>query len=314
MALVWISLIVAASIFIVGEFFIPVHPEAPNRKIQKHFWATTLSIIGLVLALLFSFITETDRKLEKIGLDVERLSGPVNAMAAQGQNGPIWDIFVGTEKILRDEDATGMLSTWVNDTVRHLREDVSRGFIPIDDDQLKIDLPRLLDDSKEFAMSVGALPSIVATNVGSTNVYFEPWYLNAHTRASSRGVPIIRFFLYDADKKIQLRGSDTRAPVAFEDYTKEVREIHDKAQTLFSAVVVVSSCPQIADPPKDYLLLNDDLLLESEVGTDWDIGHVTATGSVENINLAHEFFEQLLNCLAEGNEADQFMMDRPKVE
>jgi hypothetical protein len=315
-----IPLLIAIGIFVCGEFFIPVDPEAPNRKIIRHFWSTTLAVLGLALSFLFSFIVSTEQRLgavESTVIDeltllrrsIADLAPPIDAMNQQSErNRYLYEMFIRQSDFNLDPRYTDMLNAWVDESIESLANDIKDGFVAIPNDKLESTVNQLYRGAHAAAVDgasdTAGPASILATNVGSTSSYFgsgnsdsKTWYQLAHEQAYNTHVPVIRFFIYHPNKDIYL-GDGTEAE-GIDAYTAEIENIHKNYQGLYTAVVDASECGLIdSDKPNDYLFVNQALLLESEVSeSDWSLGRVKATARVNNIEVAIRFFNALIPCV-----------------
>ena len=136
-----VPLLIAIAIFVCGEFFIPVDPEAPKRKAIRHFWSTTLAVLGLTISIQFSFIVSTEKRLATVETTVidelallrgsiADLAPPIDAMNQQSdRNRDLYEMFIKQSEFNLDPRYTDMLNGWVDASIESLSNDIKGGFV-----------------------------------------------------------------------------------------------------------------------------------------------------------------------------------------
>jgi hypothetical protein len=291
----WIGRIIvftlSVALFVATELFFPLEDTAgPTAVRQKHFWATMLFIFSIILGLPLESSLRMEREVSGVK---NELDAHDNQSTLHDRFHEIWDeyasIFSGVSSggLAQDDNtnARRLLRAWGDILVDYLNADFKSGSIPIPLEQA----PEKIKDVYSKAER-----SILATNVGGTKTYFDNQeYLNANKYAQTRHIPVIRFYLYDDERKRHILMRGDRTPHNIDDFYNEVKDLHKMMGTVYSAVIDVDITPDL-DGYRDLLLMDNAFLAETRIlQTTWDPIRAEATINQNRIQDAQHYFQTL---------------------
>ena len=96
-------------------------------------------------------------------------------------------------------------------------------------------------------------------------------------------------------------------------YLERIQSIHDSYDALFTAAINTADCRAADDPPRDLLIVNGSIVLESDLLSSWQKGRVIATGRPENLEAAVGYLQGLRHCM-KPDSALQFQMSDERVK
>jgi len=282
----------SALLFVATEFFFPIRSDDPLATNQKHFWAIMLTIISLVLGFSIKGSLETLRKIES-----------VSAVFGELGNKEIEDefrkIYVEYHKHFVGGDP--VLDGWATRSLAYLRSEMSRGWIPIPRELASVEIGRIYPQARD---------SIIATNVGSTKFYFtDRIYVLSNTDARDRGVPVIRFYLWGGQQKIELTSDDESKARTIDDFRKEVSRMHEQSGEVYSAVVDTAKLQEV----RDILLLDNRFVAETLLSPTWFPIRARATQDGENIRDARLYLRALVGAV-DNEDKGVFRMEDKSVK
>src|SRR5579864_6923807 len=140
---------IAILLFIATEIFFPVKEDDPVAKKGKHFWAILIFIFSVVLGLPIELSVEIQNTLN----DHSSRSFTV---------GRFQDLDAAYDKNFGG-NVQPVLNGWANTTLSYLQDSWNRGMMPLPQEKAADEIAKVYKDARA---------SIVATNVGSTKLYF----------------------------------------------------------------------------------------------------------------------------------------------
>src|SRR5262249_45838227 len=141
------------------------------------------------------------------------------------------------------------LKMWADESLAYIRESWAQGWMPLARERASTKIVDIYGTAKK---------SIIATNVGSTNFYFgDATYAAANANARLRGVPVVRFYIYGEKLKGEIAMHDGKHPENIEAFYKEVKYLHNRLGSLYSAVIDVD---RLKVEPRDLLIVDGKFL------------------------------------------------------
>jgi hypothetical protein len=175
------------------------------------------------------------------------------------------------------------LKDWANQSIASIYKDMRQGFIS---------LPRELAASEIGKVYPLAQTNIVATNVGDTEFYFnsDSPYPTSNKNARDRGIPIIRFYLFSKDQKIELHSPALRGQKAtIDSFYQDIKLLHDSLGSLYSVVIDADKLKEV----RDFLLMDNRFLAETVMTHTGERSRAKATESQERLAEARDYFRDL---------------------
>lgn len=286
----WIGRIIvfalSVALFVATEIFFPLEETAGRTAVkQKHFWATMLFIFSLILGLPVESSLRMEREVSGVKTELHEHE---NQSSLHDRFHEIYDqyasIFSGVAP-QKNPNAQRLLKSWGDTLINYLNSEFKSGLIPIPLEQA----PEKIKEVYGMAAS-----SILATNVGGTKTYFgNPAYLSANKYARTRHIPVIRFYLYDDERKRHILMRGDRPPANIDEFFNEVQDLHKLMGTVYSAVIDVDAASDL-DGYRDLLLMDNAFLAETIIlQTTWDPIRVEATIDQNKIEDARQYFQKL---------------------
>ena len=247
----------------------------PHSKDQKHFWAFIFLLISIVCGTLINNSYNQSQKLDAVASVFQQLGD-------RQVEKEFRDIYVNYNIQLRHTSPTE--AQWAYHTLDWIDLEFTKGWIPAPREQVAREMTDLYDNARD---------ALVATNVGSTKYYFtDDSYVQANQRATIRGVPIVRFYLFSARKPIELRNSAEPSTVTFIQFAQEVSDLSIKLQTPYSVLINLDKiptdqlCPNGVEGARDLLIVDDKLLAETVLGARWEPQYAHVSHASENLDSA----------------------------
>lgn len=274
----YVVLLVSALLFVATEYFFPIDREDSTAKKQKHFLSIMLTILSLVMGYDIKMGYDLQERIENVGSVFKKL--PDAHVEATFQ-----DIF--TEYNRNFAHAQPVLKGWAGDALNVLVTDMRAGYISIPREDAKREIGKVYQDARE---------NILASNVGGTKFYFNNQiYIEANRIAFERGVPVIRFYLYSKEHKVELRSSKQLEIPTIEAFFAEVQALHKDLGTVYSAVIDISDIQ--GGRARDLLQLDNKFAAETELAENWEPIRAKATEDPTNLKTAREYFRDLLGAI-----------------
>jgi hypothetical protein len=204
-----------------------------------------------------------------------------------------------TEYALASAHEQPFLEKWTEEAVEHLDDDLSKGLVPIPWNVAPEEIGRLYEMAWQ---DNSATPSIVATNVGSTDLYFSDHnYESFNKEASQHHVPVVRFFLYRKGWHVKLSGGQN---IVIDDkneqsFIKEVNRLNSSFESLCSVWVDLADVRVSQD--RDLLLVNNEILAETKLLADLTPIEAVATAKEERLDEARDYFKLLMGHVTDSN-------------
>ena len=191
------------------------------------------------------------------------------------------------------------LDGWATRSLEYLRGEMSRGWIPIPRELASIEIGRIYPQARD---------NIIATNVGSTKFYFsDRLYVWSNQNACTRGVPVIRFYLWGPQQKIELIRDNKAKARTFEEFKAEVHKLHDESLSVYSVVIDTTKLQEV----RDILLLDNRFVAETLLSPTWFPICARATQDSENIRDARLYLRELIGAI---DEKGVFRMDDENIK
>lgn len=282
----------SALLFIATEFFFPIKSDDPTSTSEKHFWAIILTIISLVLGFSIKSSLQTLQKIESVSAVFGELSN-------KEIENEFRSIFVEYHKHFVGGDP--ILDGWATRSLEYLRSEMSRGWIPIPRELASVEIGRIYPQARD---------DIIATNVGSTKFYFtDRLYVWSNQNAAVRGVPVIRFYLWGPQQKIELIRDNEAKERTFEEFKGEVHKLHDESLSVYSVVIDTTKLQEV----RDILLLDNRFVAETLLSPTWFPIRARASQDNENIRDARLYLRALVGAIADEKK-DVFRMDDAAIK
>jgi hypothetical protein len=282
----WGKFIVVALAVLLGvatELWFPIDKTDPVAVKQKHFWAFILLIFSLVLGLPIQSSLDAQAKVDEVKAMLQ------THLRESEERGRIQELFT-----LYDTNfghAQPVLQGWADDLLDYLRDSWKLGVMP---------LPRERAAAQIGAVYSHAQRSIVATNVGSTNFYFNVGtYAQANLYARDHGIPVVRFYLYGKDYRNRIEMRDGRHPTDINDFFNEVKDLHVRLGSVYSAVIDVDRVK--LDAYRDLLIMDNSFVAETQLTPEWEPLRALATENQERLKEARIYFHVLMGALDENH-------------
>lgn len=288
-------IIVTILTFIASEFFLPlVYGDTPVGKRQRHFYSILLSVASLVMTLTLTTALDTQKQLASTASETQRQLAAVEKVFTTISDSPVKQhfqaIFTNYHNHFKPKVSSAILESWVHKAIESLSTDMKEVSISLPSSVAKPQLLNLYSSANDY---------IIATHVGFLEEYFaSDTYWNAERNAVQRGIPVIRFYLFDgvpatavvdegSNVIVQtfVRGSDK---LTLSEYNKRVATLHKDMNTVMSVVI---SPDQLNGIRKRAIVLADgEFVVETEIGTDI----TRATGRETDLRAARQFLRELL--------------------
>jgi hypothetical protein len=84
---------------------------------------------------------------------------------------------------------------------------------------------------------------------------------------------------------------DSSEPKNIDEFFQEVKALHEKLGSVYSAVIDVDSADL---PPRDLLILDNKFVAETELSQTWEPVRARATEEEKNIKEAREYFREIM--------------------
>lgn len=263
---------------------------------------TALSVvISIVLTSHFDILEKINR--------VEKTFGAVTDTEAQSL---FEDIFTSYHANFDQKVQPSMLKTWAHEALTVLHEDMKDS---------AISLPHKSGEPLLLNIYSRANDHIVSTHVGSLSKYNTTVkYSSAEKVAIEKGVPVIRFYLFDGiyQKREPLakggepvmdettnpalreyiqfeQNGQSRKEVTLEQYIKQVKTLHDRTPTVMSIVIP----PRFNGHQKRNLVMADGKIVAE---TTKDGTMIRITGNSRKLNEARNYLRELLGLIVKSNE------------
>lgn len=263
---------------IAAEFFLPIDDTNPHARGQRHFWALILLFFSLVIGVPFEVSLETRDAVKEIS--TQWVPGRFEKLD------DLYDHFFA-------RTAGPILSAWGNDTLGYLQSSWEQGWMPLRKEQEREEVRPVFTLARRF---------IVATNVGSTNTFFDDdndKYVEANKAANTQNhIPVVRFYLYSTNPNYRLVKADGKTPVKDkDDFFGEVTRLHKLLGSFYSAVIDMDR-PNHPDDVRDLLLMDD--IFGSEMLVDkvnWTGTRAQATERRDNLARMRSYVNSLYNAV-----------------
>jgi hypothetical protein len=267
-----VVLIVSLVLFVATEMFFPVDGTDARAVKEKHFWATILFVFSIVLGLPIEISMEIQKEVTTVRAELEKHEQDASL------HGGFENLFVQYKSNFGD--AKPPLDHWAEQLLSYLTNSFTTGEIPLPLEQVAGQIALVYST---------ATWGIVATNVGSTDTYFNDRnYLDANKNTSERGVPVVRFYLYDDDHRVHIRMRDGKIPSNIDAYCDEVKQLHSQMKSLYSAVIDVQKLEHL-----DLLIMDNRFVAQTEISPDWEPRRGLASQNRNRLYAAREYFRQL---------------------
>src|SRR5262249_10848902 len=133
--------------------------------------------------------------------------------------------------------------------------------------------------------------------------FSERSYSLNNQRASSRGVPIVRFYLYSANPDRTVRISSSKGRPSFTEFCTEVQDLNSRLQSLYSIGVNVDKLN--VEVNRDLFLMDDRFLAETLETDAWLPIRAEATQNKIQLAAARGYLSDLWGRVGiEENKAD----------
>lgn len=250
---------------------------------QKHFWAAMLFIFSAVLGLSVNGSFEMNRKMKDLTERVDKHSKETESEAGIHEVAHLYEETIG--------NASDTLKKWGLESQKSLENDLKAGYIPIN----REDAPTTIAEVYQ-----GARKSIIASNVGSIDYYFNvPAYVQQNQAARDNHVPVVRFFIYSnashrGVKLTQKCTDEGMRPDRIEDFTKCVNELTPQLGSLCSVIVNFDTAYTRISDAKDLLLMDDSFVAETELFSEnWAPRRARATETPTEVQKDRRYFHDL---------------------
>ena len=302
----FIPFIVGILTFLASEFFL--HFVFNDKKVghrQRHFYSILLAVFSFAM----SNVTKTTIEIRDKIAAVERVFTFVSDSHMKQH---FEDIFTGYHKHFRQPSST-LLAPWVDRAIKSLSTDIK---------EISVSLPSSIAKDEVFGLYRSAADHIVDTHVGSLAPFAQNQrYKNVDLETSKRGIPIVRFYVFDGEKRqfqdpdVDNEGDDViqyeyvrHDGVTLIEFNERVRELHGEMKTLMSVVVP----PNIWEASgKRHLLLVDGIFVAE---TKINKGIIRGIEKAQTVKEAREFFRDLMGrATAEGQDEYLHYMDKGDV-
>ena len=262
MALVDVIIIVVSFLLLLAsERYLPVLFEGTTTLCdrRRHFYSILLAVFSLVIgfALKASFqipqmvddlqdqITAVGDKVTDVETKIKDVQESFVAATDSHMKEHFRDIFVSYHRHFKHPSYSPLLESWVNRAIVDLSTEMN---------QISISLPSSSAIDEVLALYDLASEHFVATHVGSIQRYFEnALYKNANLTASQRGIPVVRFYLFDGDLTKTVNADNVivatyaKHGVKLQDYNAEVSRLHEEMGTLYSVVIPPDKLDAVRD-------------------------------------------------------------------
>ena len=275
------GIIISILVFVASEFFLPsIFPPTQSEKRQRHFYSTILTAFSLIM----TFTLTTSFEIHKKITAVEKVFTSIVGSHIQQH---FQNIFSKYHEHFKQASRLSLLEPWINEAIVSLSKDM---------DQMSVSLPSSIAKDKVFELYKLANDYIVTTHVGSLDRYDDQRYKEADRNASRRGIPIIRFYLFDGEmdtiedpnQRNQLQKVYIQDGVTLDGFNEEVKKLHQDMGTLLSVVIPPDKLR--ARMRREILMVDGELFAE----TMFNVGTVRATGEAVAISKTQEFLRRLL--------------------
>ena len=282
--------------FVASEFFLPfVYSETTLGRRQRHFYSLLLSVFSVAMTVTITINLETRRS-------ISRVEEMFTTISESPMNKHFQHIFSNYHKHFKQQNEPELLESWAHKAIESLSEDLQQASItlPWTDAKEKIDL-----------LYASASSHIVATHIGSLEVLQNETYWNADKDARRRGIPIIRFYIFNGvrtkrateDNKI-IDVFVNEQGMTLEEYNESVAKLHGNMETLLSIVISSEQLPS-GHGALGFLMVDGDFLAE----TDTNSRTTRATGRDTDLSDARSYFRELLGTTVNRMEFVHHMED-----
>src|SRR5712691_8459777 len=178
---------IGVAVFIALEFLL-------KQERLKHFWASVLTIISLVLSFAVDYQFNLDRKID----DIHRLVGTMGDEELEKDFQRLWQAYYKYfQKGSATEDQLTPLKKWARLNLKRQADLTEAGTIRMQKEEARQHLGKFYDLAQKY---------VLATNVGDLDFFFgNRYYVERNQNAVKRGVPVIRFFIYSGTKHPNFR-------------------------------------------------------------------------------------------------------------
>jgi hypothetical protein len=264
---------VSIALFVATELLFPIDETNKTAVKQKHFWSTMLFIFSLVLGLPVETSLRVESEIKNLQHDLDRHDKDSSL------HGGFEDMYL--QYRVNFGEAQPPLDGWAAGLLDYLRETFTTGQIPLPLERAPEQIAKVYSHAEE---------GIVATNVGSTITYFnEGNYLEANISTRDRGVPIIRFYLYDDDHKTRIKMRNGKTPQNIQEFFDEVKDLHWRTGSFYSTVIDVQYLPD----HKDFLIMDNKFVAETLISPDWNPIRAQASQNQRRLAEARSYFHEL---------------------
>jgi hypothetical protein len=267
-------LLVSALLFIATEYFFPIEKDDATAAKQKHFLSIMLTIFSLVIGYDIKMSFDTQTRIEEVSTVFRKLAD------AQAES-TLKDIY--TEYDRNFTHAHAVLKGWAGAALNQLVKDMRNGYISIPRGEAAREIGNVYHYARE---------NIVASNVGGTKFYFENQnYVRENKSAASRGVPIIRFYLWSSTQKIELTCTNQPIVPSKDLFFAEVKMLHTNLGSVYSAVIDMDKLS--GSKARDLLILDNKFSAETDLSVKWEPIKAKATENPDNLTDARQYFRDL---------------------
>lgn len=280
---VFLIAIVGALVFAASEFFLPtIFPGAQLVRSQIHFYSIILTVFSLVM-------TSTLKTSFEIRHKIAAVEKVFTSMADPQLKEHFQNIFSNYHEHFQQASRLSLLAPWVNEVIVSLSKDM---------DQVAVSLPLSTAKNKLFELHQSANRYIISTHVGPLDRYDDQRYKEADLYASHRGIPVVRFYIFDGDE-ITIEDPNKRNELVqayiqdqddmtLNDFNTEVSRLHQEMDNILS--IVITRDKLTARERRNLLMVDGKLFVET-----WDDDDtVRATGEIKAIDETRVFLRRLM--------------------
>ncbi|MDE0386061.1 MAG: hypothetical protein OXI22_19435 [Defluviicoccus sp.] len=275
-------------------------------KLESHALSALMSIISMLI----SIIVTSHFNIEKKIIQIEKTFGAITNSQAQSLFHKIFESYYANFD--RAEQGP-MLKTWAHEALSYLGEDMKESAISLPHKWAETLLLNIYSNANQY---------VVSTHVGSLEKYEKnAKYQLAEKSAMEKGIPVIRFYLFDgillmkeplannglpvmdehgrpvSEEYIQMeQDGPSRKEVTFDRYIEQVRTLHNKMPTVMS---IVMSTSQLKGYEKRNLVMADGKVV-AETANDGTM--IRITGNNRKLREAQYYLRELLGSTGKTNQ------------
>jgi hypothetical protein len=287
------GLAVAGGFALLGYIGLPAHLD----RWRKAYWVSVIFLASILMTNVIGGLAAFQSSL----------AGMVNDFDAVAKVSPVVE---GFEEHFHD--AHEPLRSWAGTAMATERDEFADGYVDIRVDQAPEQIANAYSSAKAAQDATGVRQYIIASNVGSTNLYFSKTqgaslYKKANVDRLKEGIPIVRFYVFANEQKGYIFLSDNKVAPDFPHFVDDVIELAKTTKAVYSVAINISGSDISPGDARDLLLIGKSFLAETHLNDDWFPEYARATEENKktsghpNIDHARDDLAKLAALVGDGN-------------